>query len=117
MNKQDLIKTSTVGDITVVHLCQPRITDPLAIEVLGQELYHLVEHGQHKKLILNFSAVEFLSSATLGKLISLHGKVKAHQGAIRLCNIRPQILAVFRICRLDHVFEIKQEEADALVSF
>ena len=37
------------------------IAGPLEIEQIGQELYRLVEKGKHKRLVLDFSNVEFLS--------------------------------------------------------
>ena len=66
---------------------------------------------------MNFSAVEFLSSAALGKLITLDKKVKARKGELRLSNIRPEIYEVFAITKLNKLFNIKDDEADALASF
>ena len=70
-----------------------------------------------KKLVLNFSSVDFLSSAALGKLITLDKKMKAKSGKLKLCNIRPEIYEVFAITRLNRLFDIKDEEADALAAF
>jgi anti-sigma B factor antagonist len=105
-----------VGDVTVVHFREPRITGTVEIESLGQELYQLVEKDDRRRLVLNFSAVQGLSSAAFGKLISLNGRVKSHHGSIKLCNIQPQVLEVFRVCKLDHVFDICDDEDDALQS-
>ena len=46
-----------------------KILDEANIQELGHELYQLVEQDNRSKIILNFSNVEFLSSAALGKLI------------------------------------------------
>ena len=67
--------------------------------------------------LLNFSNVEFLSSAALGKLITLDKKVKANGGRLKLSNIRPEIYEVFAITKLNKLFDIKDEEADALSAF
>jgi anti-sigma B factor antagonist len=61
--------------------------------------------------------VEFLSSAALGKLITLDRKVKAHQGRLKLSNIRPEILEVFQITKLHKIFDIRGEEAEAVAAF
>jgi anti-sigma B factor antagonist len=106
-----------VGDVTVVHFRDSRITDDLNIQELGQELFHLVETEKRKKLVLNFAAVDFLSSAALGKLITLERKVKAHNGQMKLCSIRPQIHEVFLITKLNRLFDIRTDEADALAAF
>jgi anti-sigma B factor antagonist len=106
-----------VGDVTVVHFRDNRITDDLNIQELGQELFHLVEAEKRKKLVLNFAAVDFLSSAALGKLITLERKIKSHNGQLKLCGIRPQILEVFVITKLNRLFDIRRDEADALAAF
>ena len=106
-----------VGDVTVVHFRDQKILDDLNIQELGQELARLVEVENRKKLLLNFSSVEFLSSAALGKLITLDKKVKAAEGMLKLCNIQPQTYEVFAITKLNRLFDIKEDEADALAAF
>ncbi|MBN2215749.1 MAG: STAS domain-containing protein [Pirellulales bacterium] len=106
-----------VGDVTVVRFRDQKIIDDLNIQELGRELLNLVEVENRKKLVLNFSAVEFLSSAALGKLITLEKKVKAAAGKLKLCNIQPQTYEVFVITKLNRLFDIKEDEADALAAF
>jgi len=106
-----------VDDVAVVHFRNRRIVEDLNIQELGQELFQLVETDQRKKLVLNFSSVDFLSSAALGKLITLDKKVKAHSGALKLCCIRSEIFEVFKITKLDRLFDIRKDEADALAAF
>ena len=94
-----------------------KILDEANIQELGQELFQLIEDENHSNLLLNFSSVEFLSSAALGKLITLDKRVKAHGGKLKLSNIRPEIYEVFAITKLNKLFDIKDDEADALASF
>jgi anti-sigma B factor antagonist len=53
----------------------------------------------------------------LGKLITLDKKVKAHSGKLKFSNIRPEIYEVFAITKLNKLFDIKADEADALAAF
>jgi anti-sigma B factor antagonist len=117
MSTHRRLEVNDVGDVTVVHFRDPKIIEDLRIQELGHELFHLVETEKRKKLVLNFSSVDFLSSAALGKLITLDKKVKAHEGSLKLCCIRPEIYEVFTITKLDRLFDIKEEEADALAAF
>ena len=117
MARQQRLDVSEVGDVTVVHFRDSRIIEDLGIQEMGQELFHLVETEGRMKMVLNFSSVGFLSSAALGKLITLDKKVKARGGVLKLCGIRPEIYEVFAITRLDRLFDIKQEESDALAAF
>ncbi len=111
------LETSEVGDVTVVRFVDRKILDESNIQELGQELFQLVEEENRHKLVLNFHNVEFLSSAALGKLITLDKKVKAHNGRLKLSNIRPEIYEVFAITKLNKLFDIKDDVADALAAF
>jgi anti-sigma B factor antagonist len=101
----------------VVRFRDRRISNLLEIEQVGQELYRLVDEGKHKRLVLDFSDVEYLSSALIGKLISLNAKVQARGGSVRLCSIRPEIFEVFHVCKLDRIFSINKDAGDASPSF
>ena len=111
------LTVSENGVVTVVRFIDKKILDEANIQEMGEELFRLVEKENRKLLLLNFASVEFLSSAALGKLITLDKKVKAHGGRLKLSNIRPEIREVFTITRLDKLLDIKDNEADALAAF
>jgi anti-sigma B factor antagonist len=111
------LDVNEVDDVTVVRFRDRKIVEDVNIQELGQEMFRVVETDNRGRLLLNFSSVEFLSSAALGKLITLEKKVKAHGGTLKLCNIRPEIYEVFAITKLNRVFDIKEDETDALAAF
>jgi anti-sigma B factor antagonist len=111
------LELNEVGDVTVVRFVDRKILDEVNIQELGQELFDLVERESRSKILLNFSSVEFLSSAALGKLITLDKKVKSHGGQLKLSNVRPEIYEVFAITKLNKLFDMKDDEADALEAF
>ena len=111
------IEVGEVGDVTVVRFLDRKILEESSIQELGNELFRLVEDEKKSKLVLNFTKVDFLSSAALGKLITLDKKVKAASGKLKLSNIRPEIYEVFKITRLNTTLDIKDDEADALSAF
>jgi anti-sigma B factor antagonist len=106
-----------VGEVTVARVRDYKIVEDVNIQELGQEMFQLVEVDNCDKLLVNFSGVEFLSSAALGKLITLDKKVKAHGGVLKLSNIRPEIYEVFAITKLNRLFDIRKDEAEALAAF
>lgn len=108
------IKVNESGEVTIVTFNDSKIIDEVEIQEFGQELYDLVERENRKKIILNFSNVEFLSSAALGKLIGFEKRVKQRGAELVLSNIRPEIYEVFAITKLTKLFLIKDDEADAL---
>ena len=111
------LEVSTVGDVNVVRFVDRKILDEGNIQEIGQELFDLVEKDGCKKVLLNFSTVDFLSSAALGKLITLDKKAKTAGAKLKLSNIRPEIYEVFLLTHLYKLFDIKDDEADALAAF
>ena len=111
------LDVNEVGDVTVVRFRDQKIIEDINIQELGQEMFQLVEVDNRDKLLLNFAEVDFLSSAALGKLITLDKKVKARGATLKLSNIRPEIYEVFAITKLNRLFDIKDDEADALADF
>ncbi len=102
------------GDVTVVRFRESWINDFFQITELGQELYALVACEKHRKLVLDLSNVEFISSAVLGKLISLNSRVTAHGGSLVLCGLKSQIREVLFTCKLDSLFQIKSSLSEAV---
>jgi len=117
MPEYQRLQVSESSDVTVVNFADNRIIDSALIEELGAELFSLIASENRKKLLLNFSHVEFLSSAALNKLIRLDKMVKDEKGKLRLSNLRPQITQIFEITRLTQIFEIFETEQDALSGF
>lgn len=109
--------SGSAGEVAMVRFLDKKIMDPVGIGEMGDELIALVEKEQRKNLLLNFSGVEFLSSAALNKLIILDKRVKTQGGKLQLCNLRPEIFDVFAVTRLTQLFVIKKTEQEALGAF
>jgi anti-sigma B factor antagonist len=110
------IKVSDSGDVTVVSFLVQKILNEEYIKGLGEELLALVEREDRRKVVLDFSNVEYLSSAALGKCISLQFLLWRVGGGLALCRIDPQIAEVFEIQKLDKFFRIFDTPEEALAS-
>ena len=106
-----------VGDVTLARFIDKKILDETNIQIIGNQLFGLVDEDGRQKIVLDFSNVEYLSSAALGKLITLDKKVKAAKGKLRLCSIRPDIYEVFAITKLNKLFSIYDDQDKALEGF
>lgn len=104
-------------DITIARFTDKKILDESNIQIIGNQLFALVDEDHRQKIVLDFTNVEYLSSAALGKLITMDKKVKAAGGKLRLCSIRSDILEVFKITRLDKLFTIKEDREKAIEAF
>ena len=105
------------GGLSVVEFADRRILDELCIQEIQDELSKLVESDSPGNVLLSFKNVEHLSSAALGMLITLQKRVEEHQGKLKLSDINTQIYEVFKITRLNKVFEIHPSVEKARASF
>jgi len=104
-------------DIRIVEFTSSRILDEANIAEIGNTLAALIDEADHPKLLLDFSNVDHLSSAALGELIKANNRLRERRGQLRLANIKPQILEVFVITKLNKLFRIFPSRAEALASF
>src|SRR2546422_8507154 len=111
------LEVEDIGDVTVVNFTDKKILDEQNIQLIGEQLFSLVDELGRRKLLLNFGNVEYLSSAALGKFITLNKKLASAGGKLILCNIAPQIYEVFEITKLNRLFKIEKEEQAALQGF
>ena len=103
--------------VKVVEFSDRKILEELSIAEIGEELGKLVEDNAAIKLLLSFQNVEHLSSAALGMLITLNKRIGERGGSLKLSDIAPQIFEVFKITRLNKLFEIYGTSDEALQSF
>jgi anti-sigma B factor antagonist len=111
------LEVEQIGEVSVVNFVDRKILDEQNIQIIGEQLFSLVDQEGRRNILLNFGNVEYLSSAALGKLITLNKKVQGAKGKLVLCNIAPEILEVFEITKLDKFFKIEREEQTALQAF
>ena len=116
--KYTYLDLQDAGDVLVVGFKQASILDQAVIDEIGNEFGQArLEAAANRKLVVDFQAVEFMSSAMLGKLVQLHKRCKAEKVKLKLCNISNNPLEVFKITRLDKLFEIHKDTATALAKF
>jgi anti-sigma B factor antagonist len=106
------------GEVLVVRFKQSSILDQLVIDQIAREFEQAgLEASGNRKLLLDFQAVEFMSSAMLGKLIQLNKRCKNDKVKLKLCSISKNPLDVFKITKLDKLFDIQKDAPTALASF
>lgn len=113
-NPSSHLKVRRSNNVVIVEFADRKILEEMAIQEIGDEVNRLVEAEPGIRLLLNFSSVDHLSSAALGMLITLNNKVKDQNGTLRLANINKQIFEVFKITRLNKVFDIYPSADEAL---
>lgn len=111
------ITTTTNGEILVVGFTDSKILDSQRIEQVGKELQDVVRQAVHKKLLLNFGGVSFMSSAMITKLVMLNKSCKAQGVTLKFCEVSANVMEVFKITKLNKLFDIQEGEEKAIASF
>ena len=71
----------------------------------------------HKKLVLNLEAVPYIDSAGLGEIVRTYTSISRQGGKLKLLNVSKRIYDLLVITKLYTVFEVKEDEKDAIASF
>jgi anti-sigma B factor antagonist len=102
-----------VDGVTVVELLDNRVAVMELLELLDRA----VSDGSIERLVLNFAGIQQVSTAALGKLIKLRGRAEEVRGRLRLCGLHPDLRHVFRLTRLDQLFDLHDTVGEALDAF
>ena len=111
------VTVSSQKDIRIVEFTHSKILDEGNISEIEQVMLKLIGERDQPKLLLDFAAVDHMSSAALGKLINAYHEIKRKNGQLRLANIKPQIFEIFVITKLNKLFKILPTRQEALGSF
>ena len=107
----------TIDGVTIAKFIDNRILDEATIQVIGEQMYRLVDDHGLRKVVLDFESVEHLSSAALGKLINMKKKMDAAGGQLAMCSLRSELLKIFKVTKLTKVFDIHASVEKALKGF
>ena len=110
------ISVDYAQDATVITLTDEKILRTADIIALEESIMPLIEAEDTAMTVIDFTNVQFLSSSVLGLLIRISKKIYEQDGQLRLCNINPKIFSIFKITRLDEVFDISDDLHKAMSS-
>ncbi|HIJ54324.1 MAG TPA: STAS domain-containing protein [Planctomycetes bacterium] len=107
------ISVEYADNATIVTFVDEKILEEMDVQALQGSIMPVVEEAKRIKLILDFCNVRFLSSTVLGLLLRISKKVYEQDGQLRLCNISPRIYEIFKITRLNKIFDIYEDVKSA----
>ena len=103
------------GDVAVLDL-KGRIRISGGTLALHRSIRCLVEEGK-TKILLNLAGVTHIDSTGLGELISSYVTLSNKGGQIKLVRLTERLQDIMTITKLLTVFDVYDNEADALASF
>jgi anti-anti-sigma factor len=95
-----------VGVTVVYRLCRRTVREPEVDGVAGQFLPVARRRGSCT-LVLDFSGVDFLTAAALGRLVALHSRLRDAGGRLVLANLSTELREVFGVAGLDAVLDVR----------
>lgn len=101
-------------EATVVTITDEKVLEDEDVKALEESIMPLVDGPVN--LVVDFSNVRFLSSAVLGLLIRISKRAVEQKGKLKLCGIGPRIFEIFKITRLDEIFDIYEDAKKAMAS-
>jgi len=110
------ISVEYAENATIVTFVDEKILEEMDIQSLQASVMSVIEEAERVNLILDFCNVRFFSSAVLGLLMRISKKVYEREGQLRLCNISPRIYEIFKITRLNKIFDIYENVKSATES-
>ena len=108
------ISTKVNGDIAVINL-QGRLDLTSANDLKNASRQYYSE--DNCKMVLNMEKVDFINSSGLGALVSILKEVRNHKGAMKISNLADYVREIFDITQLSSIFDICEDESQAMKSF
>lgn len=109
------VKLRHVGGVTVIDL-SGKITLGEGSVGLRDAVRDAMAAGS-KKILLNVADVNYIDSAGLGELVSAYTSVKNAGGELKLMNLSKKVKDLLVITKLLTVFDVKENEKDAIAAF
>ena len=109
------ISTRQSGGVTIVDL-SGKIALGESNRALHDAIKGLIDGGQ-KDILLNLANVTVIDSSGLGELVASYASAERNGGAMKLTNLSDRFIELIHITKLYTVFDVFDNEADALASF
>jgi sigma-B regulation protein RsbU (phosphoserine phosphatase) len=108
------IKTTETADVNVIEVTGhlDTNTSPEAESAINT----LIETGA-RKVLINFAALEYISSAGLRVLLATAKKLKASGGDLKICSLNDTVQEVFDISGFSSILTVSKDQDEALASF
>ena len=103
-----------IGDIAAVAVPVDELDESNASE-LKRDIAPVLQ--ANTKVVLDLSRVRFMDSSGLGAMLSCLRTLSARNGELKVCGMSKQVRGAFELVRLDRIFEIYPNRAEAVLAF
>ena len=93
-----------------------KITIGVGDVALREAVLEQLEAG-HKKILIDMSGVGTMDSSGIGELVAAYTSVNNRGGKLKLLKLPPKISDILQITQLITVFEVYDDEDEAVASY
>ena len=108
------IKEESKGDVLILKM-SGRL-DAVSSPAVERKIFDYLDHDKHK-LLLDFSGIDYLSSAGLRMLLSVTKKIRSLSGKLILYSITANVMEILKMSGFDHVLDIALTEEEGVRRF
>jgi len=109
------LTTEHNGGVTVVRVGEARMMYPLLADFTGV-VAQLLASGD-KRVLLDFSKVTYVDSATIGCLMDLYRQTTAAGGSLKLAGVQKRVETMLTMTGAHNFLEMHPDEASGVRSF
>jgi len=103
------------NNVNIIRVKVQRL-DSMAAPDLKTEFLRMLEENQYD-ILVDLGMVEYADSSGLGAILFGIRQADAAGGTVKLVNLRPRVLSLIKIAKLDDVIEAYDNEDEAIASF
>jgi anti-sigma B factor antagonist len=109
------LTTEQNAGVAIVRVGESRMMYPLLADFSGA-VAQLLAAGE-RKVLLDFSKVTYVDSATIGCLMDLYRQASAAGGKLKLSGVQKRVETMLSMTGAQNFLEIHADEAAAIKSF
>jgi anti-sigma B factor antagonist len=111
-----MLETKNVNDVIVVSLKDTNRFNALIAEPVKERLIEFY-NKPNVNLAFDLGGITFIDSSGFGVFLSALKAASNNYGQFKICNVSSDVIELFKLLQLHHVFEIYDELDACLESF
>jgi anti-sigma B factor antagonist len=111
-----MLDIKNINDVLVVSLKDTQRLNALITEPVKENLLALF-NKPNTNLVFDLQGISFIDSSGFGVFLSAMKAANNNYGQFKICNVKSDVMELFKLLQLHHVFEIYDELTPCLKSF
>jgi anti-sigma B factor antagonist len=111
-----MLKTEKINNVIVVKFNDIDRFNALIVEPVKEQLKSFFNKPD-TRLALNLEGIRFIDSSGFGVFLSIMKTANSNHGQFKICNIRPEVMELFKLLQLHNVFDLYDTQEECVKNF